>query len=231
MKSTSFKVSIVLASIIASGMVSAEVVDQNTNSFDLTGFRVGVGLGIVDASGSSWDNDDYVLPQTQYENENFDADTDFFVEVGYDVNGIIGLSAALGKGSVSYSYEQGTKATNSAPNTPFHKNSWKNDYTFLKLATDLGYTFALTDTQSLKPYVKVGIVVQDVEHSSSSTSYSSTPVNVDNDGNDNSNSSLVTGLGLRYNMDHVFYADLSYEKSNLWSTDLETINISAGYKF
>lgn len=187
---------------------------------DPIGVRMGIGFGIANSTytGKAHNNN---LAQDVTGTDS--ADSLLFLELGYDFNRIWGVSATLGQGAFSHSSES------SATQTPLYKYKGETDFTFLKLSTDIGYTFAITSEQSIKPYIELGYAFDDITYSYSET-------NSNNNGRpDNSaskpTSEFVLGIGARYNFNHLFYTDLSYEKFTINSTDLNAISLSIGRKF
>lgn len=227
MEKISYKILIVLASLLASS--SALAISHKptsdkpiTKAIDMSKLRAGAGIGIVDADYTR-ESSSIGLPKKDSD----DADPAYFMEVGYDLNKIVGFSSKLGSGEINYKSKYSDQQSSS---TVAVMEDHKYKIHYLQLVTDLGYTFKLAKRQYIKPYFELGVDVSNFEDTSTITASDAIIVTATT-AVKNSSASILIGAGVRYAMSHAFYVNASYEESGLDAFILKTLNVSAGYKF
>lgn len=136
----------------------------------------------------------------------------FVFDYGYEFNRYIGFM--LSGSSYDDDYDIGIPSSGGV-------TTLKNDGSYTRVATDIGYTFDLKGFD-LKPYVSTGII------------YLSESTGLEN----NSETKFQYGVGLRATLDVGVYIDASYKMANLDSwidstseRDGEEAILTIGYKF
>lgn len=193
---------------------------------DDTGWRVGAGAGLN--SLTSTQNGTTTQEDGDVKSFDSEAGQSFVIEAGYDFNKIVGVKAAISKGTAESTSNKVT------PDGTTYVDI--NDYesTTMTLSTDIGYTFE-TQHLDVKPYAEFGVAVNstDISEIDYGVSPSGEIGETVTDSSTAGDTAGFAGVGVRTTFNNGIYADinaLKYDADNSLDNEIQT-RLTVGYKF